>query len=322
MNVTCPHCGTAYEVEKKDMYRFANCKVCGKGFVIGATTKLTVPRHVDERTCDDGSAACQRPTAHQEKGQGFFWTIVLPWLSQWQSLFTLEGIVDRPSYFKFSGINIFLYLLTYHFLFDLLGKLGFDNLYVCTFIRGLIHSAIVLSFFPVIIKRLRDANRSIHWVWLIFAIMLLTGFNLYLCLAAIILVGVLRPNGGAKQSMGQVNSKWIKVAFCAIVLGYAYVGTLYIYYWVNKAQREGERILRNLPFRNITYNRIQGDGMSSTYMFTTDAPACANCIAVYVMGSLFNVEIVRSEDPEKAEEVKKYIQENYELEGCLSRQPF
>ena len=41
MNIKCPHCGTEYEVEQKDMYRYAQCEVCGKGFVIGTTTNST-----------------------------------------------------------------------------------------------------------------------------------------------------------------------------------------------------------------------------------------------------------------------------------------
>ena len=40
MNVKCPHCGTEYEVEKKDMYHYTKCEVCGKGFVVGAETSL------------------------------------------------------------------------------------------------------------------------------------------------------------------------------------------------------------------------------------------------------------------------------------------
>ena len=40
MNIKCPHCGTEYEVEKQDMYRYTKCQVCGKGFVVGATSSL------------------------------------------------------------------------------------------------------------------------------------------------------------------------------------------------------------------------------------------------------------------------------------------
>ena len=36
MNIKCPHCGTEYEAEKQDMYRYTQCEVCGKGFVVGA----------------------------------------------------------------------------------------------------------------------------------------------------------------------------------------------------------------------------------------------------------------------------------------------
>ena len=40
MDIKCPHCGTEYEVDKKDMYHYTTCEVCGKGFVLGATTSL------------------------------------------------------------------------------------------------------------------------------------------------------------------------------------------------------------------------------------------------------------------------------------------
>ena len=40
MDIKCPHCGTEYEVEQKDMYRYTKCSVCGKGFVVGADSSL------------------------------------------------------------------------------------------------------------------------------------------------------------------------------------------------------------------------------------------------------------------------------------------
>ncbi len=43
MNIKCPHCGTEYEVEKQDMYRYTKCEVCGKGFVIGQLVAPNVP---------------------------------------------------------------------------------------------------------------------------------------------------------------------------------------------------------------------------------------------------------------------------------------
>lgn len=35
MLIRCPHCGTEYDVDKSEMYRFVTCQVCGKGFVAG-----------------------------------------------------------------------------------------------------------------------------------------------------------------------------------------------------------------------------------------------------------------------------------------------
>ena len=54
MNIKCPHCGTEYEVEKKDMYRYTKCEVCGKGFVVGATTSML--------SSDDARVAAEHPT--------------------------------------------------------------------------------------------------------------------------------------------------------------------------------------------------------------------------------------------------------------------
>lgn len=45
MNIKCPHCRTEYEVEKKDMYRYTKCEVCGKGFVIGQSA---TPKKMDD----------------------------------------------------------------------------------------------------------------------------------------------------------------------------------------------------------------------------------------------------------------------------------
>ena len=41
MDIKCPHCGTEYEVEKQDMYRYTKCQVCGKGFVVGTEPRAT-----------------------------------------------------------------------------------------------------------------------------------------------------------------------------------------------------------------------------------------------------------------------------------------
>ena len=67
MNVRCPHCGTEYDVEKKEMYRYVKCEACGKGFVAGAATSLqkgNMPEEpsegVDEQTDEKQRAASQK----------------------------------------------------------------------------------------------------------------------------------------------------------------------------------------------------------------------------------------------------------------------
>lgn len=50
LNIKCPHCGTEYEVEQKEMYRYTKCEVCGKGFVIGQSLSSEMMRNETQRT--------------------------------------------------------------------------------------------------------------------------------------------------------------------------------------------------------------------------------------------------------------------------------
>lgn len=37
MKVSCPHCGSEYEIDKSELFGYETCEVCGNGFVAGAT---------------------------------------------------------------------------------------------------------------------------------------------------------------------------------------------------------------------------------------------------------------------------------------------
>ena len=82
MDVRCPHCGTEYEIEKKDMYHFTTCEVCGKGFVLGATTSLfssnnsTAPM-ADSSPVGLNKAARQSAASSSETN----WRKILVWVS-------------------------------------------------------------------------------------------------------------------------------------------------------------------------------------------------------------------------------------------------
>lgn len=77
MDVKCPHCGTGYEVEKKDMYHYTTCEVCGKGFVIGATTSLlssggpatSAARLSASRAFSSPASSYDKKFAHAEENQ-------------------------------------------------------------------------------------------------------------------------------------------------------------------------------------------------------------------------------------------------------------
>ena len=56
MNIKCPHCGTEYEVEKKDMFRYTKCEVCGKGFVVGSEKSMLSSKN-DSATTETSARA-------------------------------------------------------------------------------------------------------------------------------------------------------------------------------------------------------------------------------------------------------------------------
>lgn len=76
MDIKCPHCGTEYEIDKSEYGRYAQCEVCGKGFVIGATTsrlssakktmsavRQSASRVSSSPTSSVSSVSCSRPFA-------------------------------------------------------------------------------------------------------------------------------------------------------------------------------------------------------------------------------------------------------------------
>ena len=71
MNIKCPHCGTEYEVEKKDMYRYTKCLKCGKGFVIGQLATTQKKNGVTQ-----GNQATSATTAVNENEDGSKFDVV------------------------------------------------------------------------------------------------------------------------------------------------------------------------------------------------------------------------------------------------------
>lgn len=65
MNITCPNCGTEYEVGKQDIGRFVTCESCGKGFVAGARPAKS-----------NGGAKPAQPSRFQSSGIIALWICV------------------------------------------------------------------------------------------------------------------------------------------------------------------------------------------------------------------------------------------------------
>ena len=80
MDIKCPHCGTECEVEKKDMYHYIKCEVCGKGFVVGAETSMLSSK--DAKVAADASSRASKggrfSTRHAQTAQPRGENVTLP----------------------------------------------------------------------------------------------------------------------------------------------------------------------------------------------------------------------------------------------------
>lgn len=74
MKIKCPHCGTEYEVDKKDLFHYTQCRICGEGFVTGANnhmpsqnkSSVVIPKGSTKRTSTTSSE--QNPGTLSRRG--------------------------------------------------------------------------------------------------------------------------------------------------------------------------------------------------------------------------------------------------------------
>lgn len=74
----------------------------------------------------------------------------------------------------------------------------------------------------------------------------------------------------------------------------------------------------NAPFHNLAWKFESSNSGVSSYWINTDGPANATFEAIYIMGRLHNLRLVKADDEEKAEKAETIIRKIYELEGSLT----
>ncbi len=186
--------------------------------------------------------------------------------------------------------------------------------------HAIVEGGAVFILLSSAIRRLNDSGKSAYWVLLFVGLVSLFKLDAIYNLMFLALCA-LKSDNGAKRGLAVIAVVWAKVAFAILVLVYPLAYGYHTHRVISNAKTMVARIRKNAPFRNIGWSLIQGgDGVSSVYMFTTDAPARAKYIAVYVMGSLQSLEMTQIEDPSKQDAVEDYIRNHFELEGTLHRQ--
>lgn len=100
MNINCPHCGTEYEVEKQNMYRYTTCEACGNGFVVGATTSLRAE-------AEHPTSKVTPHVSHQPSQQ--MWTNTLPHPKQFGNVGKTNGMDAHNLDFSQRQVNIYGY---------------------------------------------------------------------------------------------------------------------------------------------------------------------------------------------------------------------
>lgn len=76
-----------------------------------------------------------------------------------------------------------------------------------------------------------------------------------------------------------------------------------------------QRVIKNLPYKNMTYSVYNRDETSSVYIINTDGPANAQIWVIYAFGRLWSVELVKCDNQNAADRAVELIKKNFELEG-------
>lgn len=76
-----------------------------------------------------------------------------------------------------------------------------------------------------------------------------------------------------------------------------------------------QRVIKNLPYKNMTCNVYSSGAGMSTYIINTDGPANAQILVNYVMGRLCTVYLIKCDNQNAADRAIELIKKNFELEG-------
>ena len=68
MNITCPHCGTEYDIAQHEFGKFVTCQICGKGFIAGAKAQAKSAEHDNQASQPRGPSAKRPSSTQPQKG--------------------------------------------------------------------------------------------------------------------------------------------------------------------------------------------------------------------------------------------------------------
>lgn len=276
---------------------------------------------------DDGDAirvTMDAPGSEQSKVSAGVKGCFASWIEQWHLIFTWKGEVSRLRFVQLALMNLSL-----HFIVDKL------NAWIVEFLFGMgvsgwvwnlidvmshvVLAAIMLSLVSASVRRLRDAGCSSRWILTYLAFGLFLCFSPWFWLAAVPILCCLKHRTPSGQRLRLLPKTCIACVYLAAIVCYLIVYEVRVEMTVRDAVQELQRRIDALPFQNISWMCIQEGRMNRVYMFTTDGPARAKYVAVYIMGSLTRLERITCEDVEKADQVEKYIREHFEMETMLQK---
>ena len=314
MIVNCELCGQKVEVPEGLVDgQHVLCPYCGRKF------SVSIPTGTELRSTDTYVFKIK------SRVKDLFWG----WVDAYKRIFDFQGRSNRA---RVCGFLVGEWLIEQTIWSSIwLWCLGNSLLGI---IPQLVDVVSIYAGIALGVRRLHDMGRSGRWMWGL-AILFVGGY-MYDMIAhgrnpvispfnysvfriddyVTFLLVVICWIPGTKNLVERKASGGLKIPILCLV---ALFILFQISFYVMKTNGDSfrEKIRQDIPFGQISYQMLSGEGGCSTYIVNTDGPANAQFMLIYAWGRLHACKLIRFDDASAAKKAQEYVEKKYKLEGNL-----